>query len=61
MSLHRFDLDDAAKEANDRREATKFRPASLLLELLFWAITAAGTVLVVILVMWLAIVLQGGQ
>lgn len=43
MSLHRFDLDDAAKEARDRLEAGTLHPASLMGELLFWLIVIVGT------------------
>ena len=65
MTLHRFDLDDAAKEARDAAEAETLRPASLLTELLFWLFTFIGTALVVYVVLFLSLAvathLSGGH
>lgn len=53
MSLHRFDLDDSAQEANDAKDAKALRPASLLTDLLFWLFTIVGTALVIYVVLFL--------
>ena len=65
MTLHRFDLDDAAKEARDAADAQNLRPASLMSELLFWLVTFVGTALVIYVLLFLSLAvathLSGGQ
>ena len=55
MSLHRFDLDEPDRVAQDQLEAESMRPVGLLGDLLFWLIALLGTALVFYLVMILTL------
>ena len=61
MSLHRFDLDDAAKEALDRKVAQAMGPASLVLGLLFWLVVVVGTTVLIYAALVLSNLYFSGQ
>lgn len=61
MSLHRFDLEDPAKEARDRLEADSLHPTTIAQELAAWAAIALGSGCVIAVVLALAGYFVGGM